>query len=677
MELKEAGKRVLELRREIEEHNYNYYVMDNPVIGDAEYDRLMLELTALEQQFPDLLSEHSPTQRVGGKPKEGFTTVTHRVPMLSLANSFSEQELKDFDRRVRGALAGEEVNYVVELKIDGLAVSLFYENGLFQRGATRGDGETGEDITENLKTIRSLSLQLKEAVPVLEVRGEVYMSGEAFRRLNKSREAEDQPLFANPRNAAAGSLRQLDPRITSSRQLSAFIYAVGYYEGVSLSGHEEALRYLQDLGFPVSRYYRKFADIEEVLAYCRDWEARRFELPFAIDGLVIKVDSLEQQLKLGATAKSPRWSIAYKFPPEQAVTKVKDIIINVGRTGVLTPTALLDPVRLAGSTVSRATLHNEDIIKEKDVQIGDTVVVQKAGEIIPEVVRVLSEKRSGGEIPFKMPQYCPDCGAKVVRLEGEAASRCTGMACPSQLREGLIHFVSRGAMDIAGLGPAVITQLLDTGLIHDAADLYNLRYEDLVNLERFGQKSVQNLLQALEQSKKASLGRLIFALGIRHVGERAAKTLARHFGSLQNLMAAGLEELVGIPEIGTKIAGSIITFFEQEQNLSVVDKLVRAGVNIVEKDTEASTAGSLEGKTFVLTGTLRSFTRETAKQFIEGLGGKVTASVSKSTDYVLAGENPGSKYDKAVKLGIKVIDEAYFKELSVGKSPGKADHSLS
>ena len=664
MEFNKAQERVEDLRQQIDEHNYSYYVLDNPVIDDAVYDRLMSELEELEQQFPELTTPYSPTQRVGGKPREGFSTVTHRLPMLSLANAFGEGEMRDFDRRVRGALPGEAVNYVVELKIDGLAVSLLYENGLFRRGATRGDGETGEDITENLKTIRSLPLRLKESIPALEVRGEVYISKEAFERLNKSREVDGQPLFANPRNAAAGSLRQLDPKITVARQLSALIYAVGFRDGVDFAGHGDAIDYLSRLGFPVSRHHRSFGDIGEVLDYCRDWEAKRFDLPFAIDGLVVKVDSLEQQTRLGATAKSPRWAIAYKFPPEQAVTRVKDIIINVGRTGVLTPTALLEPVRLAGSTVSRATLHNEDIIKEKDVQIGDTVVVQKAGEIIPEVVRVIAEKRTGVETPFKMPEHCPDCGAKVVRQEGEAASRCTGIACPAQLREGLIHFVSRGAMDIAGLGPAVIEQLLKAELIHDAADLYGLKQDDLINLERFGAKSVQNLLKSLEESKKASLGRLVFALGIRHVGERAAKTLAGHFGSLERLIAAQFDELVEIPEIGTKMAESIITFFEQEQNRAVIEKMERAGVNTQEKRAEAAGC-SLAGKTFVLTGTLQGFTRERAKELIESLGGKVSSSVSKSTDYVLVGENPGSKYEKAVKLGVKVIGEEEFRELVI------------
>ena len=665
MKFNKAKERVEELCRQIDEHNYSYYVMDNPAIEDVAFDRLMSELEELEEQFPELITHYSPTQRVGGKPREGFSTVTHRLPMLSLANAFGEGEIRDFDRRVRGSLPGEVVNYVVELKIDGLAVSLLYENGLFMRGATRGDGATGEDITENLKTIRSLPLRLKEDISALEVRGEVYMSKEAFERLNKSREADEQPLFANPRNAAAGSLRQLDPKITATRQLSALIYAVGFHEGVDFSSHGVALDYLSRLGFPVSRHHRSFVDIGEVLDYCRDWEVRRLDLPFAIDGLVVKVDSLEQQTRLGATAKSPRWAIAYKFAPEQAITKVKDIIINVGRTGVLTPTALLEPVRLSGSTVSRATLHNEDIIKEKDVQIGDTVVVQKAGEIIPEVVRVIAEKRTGGEIPFKMPEHCPDCGAKVVRQEGEAASRCTGIACPAQLREGLIHFVSRGAMDIAGLGPAVIEQLLEADLIHAAADLYDLKQDDLINLERFGAKSVQKLLNALEQSKKASLGRLVFALGIRHVGERAAKTLAGHFGSLDRLIAAEFDELVGIPEIGTKMAESIITFFEQEQNRTVIGKMVRAGVNTIESRVKVAGTGALAGKTFVLTGTLQAFTRESAKELIEGLGGKVSAAVSKSTDYVLVGENPGSKYEKAVKLGVKVIGEEEFRELVI------------
>ncbi|WP_066637119.1 NAD-dependent DNA ligase LigA [Desulfolucanica intricata] len=663
MDITKARERIESLRRELETHNYRYYVLDDPVISDAGYDRLMRELENLEKQFPELVTPYSPTRRVGGKPREGFATIEHRVPMLSLGNAFSEAELRDFDRRVRGALPGEDVSYVVELKIDGLAVSLFYEDGLFVRGATRGNGEIGEDITHNLRTVRNIPLRLKDAVPALEVRGEVYMPQAAFEQLNRSRENEGKPLFANPRNAAAGSLRQLDPRITAARNLRAWFYAIGYHEGVSFATHGESLEYLAGLGLPVNPYYRRFQDIGKVLDYCREWEAKRFELPFAIDGMVVKVDSLEQQERLGATLKSPRWAIAFKFSPEQAATKVKDIILRVGRTGVLTPTAVLEPVRLAGTTVSRATLHNEDIIKEKDVHIGDTVIVQKAGEIIPEVVAVLTEERTGAEKPFKMPEQCPDCGARVVRQEGEAAFRCTSMTCPARLREGLIHFASRGAMDIAGLGPAVIEQLLKAGLIHDAADLYSLKYEELIKLERFGAKSARNLLAALEESKKASLGRLVFALGIRHVGERAAKTLAGHFGTLERIMKAGYEELVGIPEIGPKMAESITTFFAQEQNKAVLEKLVRAGVNTEEKRRRETGLHPLEGKTFVLTGTLQEFTRQKAKEIIESLGGKVSSSVSKNTDYVVSGENPGSKYEKAVKLGVPVIDEKKFREI--------------
>ncbi|HHW44993.1 MAG TPA: NAD-dependent DNA ligase LigA, partial [Desulfotomaculum sp.] len=501
----------------------------------------------------------------------------HRVPMLSLANAFDEGELRDFDRRVRAALPGETVEYVVELKIDGLAVSLRYENGLFVTGATRGDGETGEDITANLITVRAVPLRLQREIPVLEVRGEVYMSKEAFLRLNEAREEAGEPLFANPRNAAAGSLRQLDPSVTASRQLSIFLYGIGEAAGITFQTHFQTLSVLRELGFPVNRHHRLFNHMDDVVQYCRRWQQERFDLPYAIDGLVIKVNSLEQQDRLGATMKSPRWAIAYKFPAEQARTRVVDIILRVGRTGVLTPTAILEPVRLAGTTVSRATLHNEDIIRERDIRVGDRVIVQKAGDIIPEVVASLPEERTGEEKPFAMPARCPECGAAVNRPPGEAAARCTNMACPARLREGLIHFASRNAMDITGLGPAVIGQLLRAGLVADPADLYTLRHDDLARLERLGDKSARNLLQALEKSKANPLHRLIFALGIRHVGERAARLLAEHFGTMDGLSRATYDELVTIPEIGPRIAESVVTFFAQDENRRVLEKLAAAG----------------------------------------------------------------------------------------------------
>ncbi|MBE3587662.1 MAG: NAD-dependent DNA ligase LigA [Thermoanaerobacteraceae bacterium] len=658
-----ARRRVIELRREIEHHNYRYYVLDDPEISDARYDALMRELLQLEKEYPELVTPDSPTRRVGGQPREGFVTVRHRVPMLSLANAFDEGELRDFDRRVRAALPGETVEYVVELKIDGLAVSLRYENGLFVTGATRGDGETGEDITANLITVRAVPLRLQREVPVLEVRGEAYMSKEAFLRLNEAREEAGEPLFANPRNAAAGSLRQLDPSVTASRQLSIFLYGTGETEGISFQTHFQTLSVLRELGFPVNRHHRLLANIDDVVEYCRRWQQERFDLPYAIDGLVIKVNSLEQQARLGATMKSPRWAIAYKFPAEQARTRVVDIILRVGRTGVLTPTAILEPVRLAGTTVSRATLHNEDIIRERDIRVGDRVLVQKAGDIIPEVVASLPEERTGEEKPFVMPARCPECGAAVVRPPGEAAARCTNMACPARLREGLIHFASRNAMDITGLGPAVIGQLLRAGLVSDPADLYTLRHDDLARLERLGDKSARNLLEALEKSKANPLHRLIFALGIRHVGERAARLLAEHFGTMDGLSRATYDELVTIPEIGPRIAESVVTFFAQDENRRVLEKLAAAGVNMGREETAPEGEKPLAGKVFVLTGTLEHYTRQQAQEIIQRLGGRVSSSVSKKTDYVVVGEDPGSKYDKALALGVPILREEDFRRL--------------
>ncbi len=657
--LEEARKRAEELRREIEYHNYRYYVLDAPEITDAQYDRLMRELLAIEKQYPELVVPDSPTQRVGGKPREGFLAVAHRTPMLSLANAFGEEELRDFDRRVRSALPAEKVEYVVELKIDGVAVSLWYENGSFIRGATRGDGEVGEDITPNLKTIPALPLRLTRSVPALEVRGEVYMPKEDFLKLNESREEAGETPFANPRNAAAGSLRQLDPAVTAARKLRIFVYGLGYYEGEEITEHAQSLKWLMELGFPVNQHFRVFAGIDGVINYCQKWQQERFNLPYATDGMVIKVNSLAQQERLGATLKSPRWAVAYKFPAEEAKTVVKDIILRVGRTGVLTPTAILEPVQLAGTTVTRATLHNEDMIKEKDVRIGDTVLVHKAGDVIPEVISVIKEARTGAEKVFTWPRHCPECGSAVVRPAGEAAVRCPNVACPARLREGLIHFVSRSAMDIMGLGPAILGQLLARGLVRDPADLYKLRYEDLVDLERMGPKSAQNLLAAIAKSKDNPLHRLLFALGIRHVGERAAKILAQRFGSMERLSRARPEELVEIPEIGPKIAESVVAFFAEEKNRELIKKLAEAGVNMRE-EKPAGEEKPFAGKLFVLTGALRRYTRQQAEELIESLGGRVTSSVSKKTDYVVVGEDPGSKYEKALALGVPVLREEEF-----------------
>lgn len=668
MDFTVAQDRHKELKGEIEYHNHQYYVLDKPMITDAKYDQLMQELISLENIYPQLITVDSPSQRVGGKPLEGFRSVRHIVPMLSLGNAFSAEDLKDFHRRVTGGLEGEKVSYVVELKIDGLAISLVYENGLFLRGATRGDGEMGEEITQNLKTIKSIPLRLvkdkpeSDSIPEIEVRGEAYMPKKEFVRLNEEREEAGDTTFANPRNAAAGSLRQLDPKVTASRSLSAFIYGVGVVADKQFDSHWDSMQFLKGLGFKINEYIKLYDNIEEVIDFCNHWTDKRHDLPYEIDGIVIKVNSLAQQKKLGFTAKSPRWAIAYKFPAEQAVTKVLDIVINVGRTGVLTPTAVLKPVKVAGSTVSRATLHNEDIIREKDIKIGDTVIIQKAGDIIPEVVEVLKEKRSGEEIEFHMPTQCPVCLSPVVRLQGEAANRCTGKECPSQLREALFHFVSRDAMNIEGLGPAVVNQLLETGLIKNAADLYKIKFEDLVNLERMGNKSAKNLLEALEVSKESSLAQLIFALGIRLVGARAGKLLAKHFGSMDNLMEASIEELTTIPEIGEKMAESIVKFFGNQDNLQLIENLKTAGLNMVEQQGIEGEA-KLGGQTFVLTGTLDKLDRKEAQNKLEMLGAKVSSSVSKKTSYVVVGENPGSKYEKAKSLGIPILTEEKLLEL--------------
>lgn len=663
----DARRRAQELRQEIDYHNHLYYVLDQPQLSDAGFDLLMKELTGLEKDYPGLVTPDSPTQRVGGQPRKGFTTVPHRVPMLSLGNAFGEGELLDFDRRVKSLVEdsqNSQVEYVAELKIDGLAVSLFYEDGLFVQGATRGDGTTGEEITANLKTIRSIPLRLKNEI-TMEVRGEVYMPKTSFVQLNEYREETEQSLFANPRNAAAGSLRQLDPRVTAERNLSIFVYGVGYIENHETATHSGLLNFLAGQGFRVNTHYRLCTSVQEVMDYCRFWQGQRFDLEYSIDGTVIKVNSFEQQAALGATLKSPRWAIAFKFPPEEARTKIKDIIIRVGRTGVLTPTAVLEPVRVAGTTVSRAALHNQDFIEAKDIRIGDTVVIHKAGDIIPEVVAVKKDQRCGKEVVFTMPARCPACGAGVIRQPGEAAARCTGAACPAQVREGLIHFASRGAMDIDGLGPAIINQLVDAGLVHDLTDLYYLRLEDLLKLERMGPKSSQNLLDAIEKSRRHPWHRLIFGLGIRHVGERAARILAGEFSDIHHLMRAAEEELTAIPEIGPAIAQSIITFFAQLQNQEVIKKLQEAGVNMSRAagETPASRL-PLQGQVFVFTGALKAFNRQQAKEKIEALGGRVSSSVSKKTTYLIAGENPGSKYDQAQKSGVSILDEEGLMDLT-------------
>lgn len=659
MERHTAEKRVRELHERLNQYSYEYYVLDQPTVPDAEYDRLMQELIEIENAFPELRTPDSPTQRVGGQPLEAFQKVRHDIPMLSLANAFGEGDLRDFDRRVRGSL-NEEYSYVCELKIDGLAVSLSYENGVFVQGSTRGDGAIGEDITMNLRTIHSIPLRLKEPVSI-EVRGEAFMPKKSFEKLNREREERGETLFANPRNAAAGSLRQLDPKIAASRNLDIFLYGIGNSGNVNIQSHSEGLDYLDRLGFKTNKERRKCKDIEEVIQYIKEYTEKRSTLPYEIDGIVIKVDSLAQQEKLGSTAKSPRWAIAYKFPAEEVVTKLLDIELSVGRTGVVTPTAVLEPVRVAGTTVQRASLHNEDYIREKDIKIGDEVVIKKAGDIIPEVVRPIKERRKGEEKEFHMPGHCPECGSELVRLDGEVALRCINPKCPAQIREGLIHFVSRNAMNIEGLGEKVIAQLFREQLVKDVADIYQLTKDQLLQLDRMGEKSVSNLLKAIEDSKENSLERLLFGLGIRHVGAKAAKTLAVHFETLDRLMKADVEELTAIPEVGEKMADAVVTYFHQPEVLELIQELKEAGVNMEYKGPKPvsrdQSSSYFAGKTIVLTGKLEALTRNEAKEKIEALGGKVSGSVSKKTDLVIAGADAGSKLAKAREFDIEIWDE--------------------
>ncbi|MEO4055600.1 NAD-dependent DNA ligase LigA [Solibacillus sp. CAU 1738] len=657
--MNEIEKRIAELNQLLHDYGYAYYVLDKPVVSDAVYDQLLHELIALEEANPSLIYPDSPTQRVGGAVLKGFQKVTHATPMLSLSNAFNEADLRDFDRKIRQAI-GDDFSYVCELKIDGLAIALRYENGVFVQGATRGDGQVGEDITANLKTIRAIPLRLKQPVTI-EVRGEAYMPKKSFESLNEARAENGEELFANPRNAAAGSLRQLDPKIAASRQLSTFIYAVGGDgEAYSIDSHGEMLDYLQTLGFPSNREREVCATIDDVLTFIEKWTAMRNDLPYEIDGIVIKVNRYAHQDELGFTAKSPRWAIAYKFPAEEVVTTLLDIDLTVGRTGVITPTAILAPVQVAGTTVGRASLHNEDLIREKDIRIGDTVIIRKAGDIIPEVVGVILEQRPDDSKPYEMPTHCIACDSELIRLEGEVALRCVNPTCPAQIAEGIKHFVSRNAMNIDGLGEKVVEQLLREGYIHNVADLYLLQIEQLVELERMGQKSATNLVEALERSKENSLERLLFGLGIRHVGEKAAKILAEQYETMNALMQAKKEELTAIHEIGEKMADSVVAYFENEEVQLLITRLADVGINMTYKGKKIQVeagANPFAGKTIVLTGKLEQLTRNEAKAKIEELGGIVTGSVSKKTDLVIAGEDAGSKLDKAQSLGIEIWDE--------------------
>ena len=665
-------KKIEELKKQINYHNYRYYVLDDPIISDAEYDQLMEELIELEKKYPQYITPDSPTQRVGAEPLAEFATVKHLSPMLSLANAFSDEELRAFDQRIKKLVPGQEIEYAVELKIDGLAVALLYENGVLVRGATRGDGLVGEEVTANLRTIKSIPLKLlsNDLPPLFEVYGEVYMKKSDFKKLNEERMKRGEPLFANPRNAAAGSVRQLDSRVTAQRNLDIFVYGATFPEGSSFANHLDVLSYLKKIGFKVNSETRLGENIEEAINYCHQWREKKERLDYEIDGAVIKVNSLTIREKLGFTTRSPRWAIAYKFPAQQATTKIRDIVVQVGRTGALTPVAILDPVRVSGSIVKRATLHNEDEIRRKDIRIGDTVLVQKAGEVIPEVVKPIKEKRTGQEKEFVMPSRCPVCGAKVFKADDEVVPRCNSLSCPAQIKERIRHFASREVMDIEGLGPAIIDQLVEKKLVRNISDLYFLKKEDLIALERMGEKSASNLLKAIEESKRRPLSRLIYGLGIRYVGVHTSEVIAQHFSTLDRLKEASFEELIQIEEIGPKVAESIVRFFKEEENSRIIENLRRAGLNFgkLEGEGEASAKKGrgflpLKGKQLVLTGTLKEFSRNQAKEIIRKLGGRVTESVSKRTDYVVVGENPGSKYQKAQELGVTIINEEEFKKL--------------
>lgn len=657
-----AQKRIEELINLINYHNDKYYNQDSPEIEDFEYDNLMKELIKLEEENPELKRNDSPSNRVGGKPLDKFEQVVHKIPMLSLSNGYSWEDLKDFDSRVRDAV-GQDVEYVVEFKIDGLSVGLNYNNGIFENGATRGNGTVGEDITKNLMTIKNIPLNIDEK-DELTVRGEVYISKKDFEAINKIQEEQDQPLYANPRNLAAGSLRQLDSKLTAKRPLDIFIFNLEDMSSKQFKTHSESLEYLKTLGFSVSPDFKVFKTMDEVIEHIKYWTDHREDLEFGIDGMVIKVNNLAQREQMGYTAKSPRWAIAYKFPAERKETKLLDIVVEVGRTGTITPTAVLEPIRLAGTTVSRATLHNEDYINEKDIKINDTVLVQKAGDIIPQVVEVIKEKRTGDEITFNMPKECPVCGEPTVRLEGEAAVKCINISCPAQIRRGIIHFASREAMDIDGLGESIITLLLKEGLIKDISDLYYLKKEQISVLERMGDKSATNLINAIEKSKENDLWRFINGLGIKLIGTKAAKILANEFKDLDKLMNATESELINLEEFGQTMADSVVEFFKEEKNLSVIEKLKTAGVNTKLIESEGEDIPKIFDKMkIVLTGTLPTLKRNDAKEMIEKRGGKATSSVSKSTSFVLAGEEAGSKLTKANDLGIKVIDEEKFLQL--------------
>ena len=664
MNKKEAKERIKELRAKTEYYATKYYDDDNPEISDFEYDMLMLELRNLEKQYPEFVTKESLTQKVGGHVKEGFDKVTHDVPLQSLQDVFSLEEVEDFDVRMHQKAQEngiEDVSYVVETKIDGLSAALEYKDGKFVRGATRGNGLVGEDVTQNLKTVKTIPMEINDKIDIT-VRGEVFIAKKEFEEMNQERQENEEELFANARNAAAGSLRQLDSRVTAKRPLDIYIFNVQKIEGKEFNSHYEELEYLANLGFNVNPVRIQCKNIEEVKESIKKIGEMRENLTFGIDGAVIKIDNLKFREILGSTVKVPRWAIAYKYPPEKKETILKDIVCQVGRTGVITPMAILEPVKVAGSTISKTTLHNEDFIKVKELKIGDTVVIQKAGDVIPEIVEVVKNKRTGEEKDFEMPHKCPVCGADAVREEGESAIRCTGIECPAKLYRNLVHFVSREAMNIDGLGESIIAQLLDKQLIQNIADIYTLEFEDITSLKKNGKKFAQNLMDSIENSKQNDLYRLITALGIRHVGGKASKMLAKKYKTLDNLAGASFEDLQEMNDVGEVMANSIVEFFAQDQTLDLIEKLKQAGVNteVIEEETGDN---RFEGKTFVLTGSLEEFTRKEAEELIEKYGGKTSGSVSKKTDYVLAGEEAGSKLKKAQELGVTIITEQEFKEM--------------
>jgi len=667
----DVKKRIEKLREQINYHNYRYYILDDPEISDAEYDRLFDELIELEKKYPQFLIPDSPSQRVGAPPLTEFKTVPHSVPMLSLNKALTQDEFLDFHRRVKelsGAEVGE-IKYTTELKFDGLAVELVYRDGKLVQGSTRGDGFVGEDITLNLKTIKTIPLKLLKrklkVPPLLEVRGEVIIFKSEFEKLNQKREKKGEPLFANPRNAAAGSVRQLDSRITASRPLYMYAYGIGRVEGVNLTYHWESVQYLKELGLNVNPHLKLCENTSEIFEFYQNILEKRDRLDYEIDGIVVKVNDFKLQEKVGELSRSPRWAVAWKFPAQQKTTTIEDIKVNVGRTGAVTPVAILRPVKVGGVTINRATLHNEDEMRKKDVRIGDTVLVQRAGDVIPEVVKVIVTKRTGKEKTYQMPERCPVCGSKVERPQGEAVHRCTGIACPAQIKENMYHFVSKPAMNVDGLGFKLLEQMLDKGLIKDLADLYFLKKEDIMKMERMGDRLAENILKAIEKSKNPDLPHLIYALGIRNVGEHLANVLAKEFNSVDNIKNQTKEKLTAVHEIGPIVAECIYNFFHEEKNLKVLDKLKKGGVKFPEMKVKKKKT-PLSGKTFVLTGVLETLNRDEAKKIIQNLGGRVSSSVSKKTDFVVVGEDPGSKLDKAKRLGIKTIDEKEFKRL-IGK----------